>query len=294
MPVLLVPRTDRAVDALEPHAASHSAPAPSSVAKNRRCFTRASSEERTDARVTTVSLYLLTADETTGVGMPVSFFSLYAAPLTTGDEKALLHAHLQLNRDALLWKLEGLSETDLRRPMTGTGTNLLGLVKHLTGVEGGILLRCVRTSAPALGVGRRRGRAMGEFSDMYAKPDETAEEIVASYRAATAAADQSIAALDLDATGRHHLGITVSLRWMLLTVLLDTARHAGHADIVREQIDGAAGNHRQWPGVAPADDEEYRQTYLARVRGEVDDESLVRIPPRLGSRRPPSDGDVHV
>jgi hypothetical protein len=116
--------------------------------------------------------------------------------------------------------------------------------------------------------------ALGEFSgDMYAKPDETAEEIVACYRAATAAADRSIAALDLDAAGRHHLGITVSLRWMLLIVLIDTARHAGHADIVRELIDGAAGSYRQWPGVAPADDEEYRQTYLARVRGEVDDET---------------------
>jgi hypothetical protein len=117
--------------------------------------------------------------------------------------------------------------------------------------------------------------AMGQFSDMYAKPDETAAEIVASYRAATAAADESIAALNLDATGRHHIGINVSLRWMLLTVLLDTARHAGHADIVRELIDGAAGSHREWPGVVPADDEEYRQTYLARVRGEVDDDTWI-------------------
>ena len=58
---------------------------------------------------------------------------------------------------------------------------------------------------------------------------------------------------------------------MLLTVLLDTARHAGHADIARELIDGTAGSNRQWPGVPPADDEEYRRTYLARVRGEVDD-----------------------
>ena len=62
---------------------------------------------------------------------------------------------------------------------------------------------------------------------------------------------------------------------MLLTVLLDTARHAGHADIVRELIDGAAGSHREWPGVVPADDEDYRQTYLARVRGEVDDDTWI-------------------
>ena len=222
--------------------------------------------------------------------MAMSFFDLYAAPLTTGSEKALLHAHLQLNRDALLWKLEGLGETELRRPMTGTGTNLLGLVKHLTGVEGAYFCDAFGRPRPPLAWEDDDDAAMGEFSDMYAKPDETAEEIVASYRAATAAADASIATLDLDATGRHHIGITVSLRWMLLTVLIDTARHAGHADIVREQIDGAAGNNRQWPGVAPVDDEEYRQTYLARVRGEVDDDTWYRF---LRSRKsaPTSEGD---
>lgn len=206
-----------------------------------------------------------------GASMPVSFFDLYAPPLTTGDEKALLLAHLQLHRDALLWKLEGLSEADRRRPMTGTGTNLLGLVKHLTGIEGGYFCDAFGRDRPPLAWEADEDADLGEFSDMYAKPDETSEEIVAAYRAATVAADRSIAELDLDATGRHHLGITVSLRWMLLLVLLDTARHAGHADIARELIDGTAGSNREWSGVPPADDEEYRQTYLARVRGEVDD-----------------------
>jgi len=225
--------------------------------------------------------------------MPVSFFDLYASPLTTGDEKALLHAHLQLNRDALLWKLEGLGESDLRRPMTGTGTNLLGLVKHLTGVEGAYFCDAFGRERPPLAWEHDEDVAMGEFSDMYAKPDGTAEEIVASYRAATAAADESIAALDLDATGRHHLGISVSLRWMLLTVLLDTARHAGHADIVREQIDGAAGTNRQWPGVVPVDDVEYREMYLARVRGEVEDEAWFGFI-RARKSAPRSDGDGHA
>jgi Protein of unknown function (DUF664) len=217
--------------------------------------------------------------------MTVSFFDLYAAPLTTGDEKALLHAHLQVNRDALLWKLEGLSENDLRRPMTSTGTNLLGLVKHLTGIEGAYFCDAFGRPRPPLPWEDDEDAALGEFSDMYAKPDETAEEIVARYRAATAAADRSIADLDLGATGRHHMGITVSLRWMLLTVLLDTARHAGHADIVREMIDGAAGSNREWPFVAPADDAEYRQMYLARVRGEVDDPTWFSF---VRSRRSPT------
>ena len=202
-----------------------------------------------------------------------SFFDLYAPPLTTGDEKALLHLRLRLERDALLWKLESLSEADLRRPMTPTGTNLLGLVKHLTGVEGAYFCDAFGKPRPPLAWESDEDVAMGEFSDMYAKPDETGDEIVGSYRAATAAADRSIEELDLNEVGRHHLGIAVSLRWMLLTVLLDTARHAGHADIVREQIDGAAGSYRQWPGVRPADDVDYRRTYLARVRGEVDDQS---------------------
>jgi hypothetical protein len=201
----------------------------------------------------------------------MSFFDLYAPPLTTGDEKALLHAHLKVHRDALLWKLEGLDEVDLRRPMTGTGTSLLGLVKHLTGVEGAYFCDAFGKPRPALAWESDADALMGEFSDMYAKPDESADQLVASYRAATAAADRAIDELDLDATGRHHLGIAVSLRWMLLTVLLDTARHAGHADIVRELIDGTAGSHREWAGVVPADDVEYRETYLARVRGEVDD-----------------------
>ena len=205
--------------------------------------------------------------------MTVSFFDLYGPQLTTGDEKSLLHAHLHVNRDALLWKLEGLSDDDVRRPMTGTGTNLLGLVKHLTGVEGAYFCDAFGRERPPLAWESDEDASHGEFSDMYAKPDEIRDEIVAAYRAAAAAADRSIAELDLDATGRHHTGLTVSLRWMLLTVLLDTARHAGHADIVRELIDGAAGNNRSWSGVQPAEDEEYRRTYLARVRGEVDDES---------------------
>lgn len=209
--------------------------------------------------------------------MTASFFSLYAPPLTTGDEKALLHTHLRLQRDALLWKLDGLGDANLRRPMTGTGTNLLGLVKHLTGIEGAYFCDAFGRPRPPLAWESDEDVAMGQFSDMYAKPDETTEEIVASYRDVTAAADESIEALDLEAVGRHHLGISVSLRWMLLTVLLDTTRHAGHADIVRELIDGTAGHYRDWSGVPPADDQEYRATYLARVRGEVDDQEWYRF-----------------
>src|SRR5256885_4201400 len=101
--------------------------------------------------------------------MSVSFFDLYAPRLSTGDEKALLHTHLRLNRDALLWKLEGLSEADQRLPMTGTGTNLLGLVKHLTGIEGGYFCDAFGRERPRLAWEADEDASLGEFSDMYAK-----------------------------------------------------------------------------------------------------------------------------
>jgi hypothetical protein len=197
-----------------------------------------------------------------------SYLDLYAPGLTTGDEKALLHTHLKLHRDVLVWKLEGLSEEDRRRPLTPTGTNLVGIVKHLTGVEGAYLCDAFGRERPALPWESDADMALGHPSDMYAKPEETSDELIAAYRAATAAADRSIAELDLDATGRHHLGITVSLRWMLLIVLLDTTRHCGHADLARELIDGTAGFQRDWPGVVA--DHEYPATDGARVRGEID------------------------
>src|SRR6185369_1931143 len=149
----------------------------------------------------------------------------------------------------------------------------IGIVKHLTGIEGAYFCDAFGRPRPALAWESDEEAAMGLFSDMYAKPDERVEDLVASYRAATAAANLAIDELDLDTVGQHHLGISVSLRWMLLVVLLDTARHTGHADIVRELIDGAAGSYREWPGVPPADDDDYRRTYLARVRGEIDDQS---------------------
>ena len=214
-----------------------------------------------------------------------SFFDLYAPPLTTGDEKALLHPHLRLERDALLWKLEGLDEADLRRPMTGTGTNLLGLVKHLTGVEGAYFCDAFGKPRPPLAWESDEDVAMGEFSDMYAKPDETAEEIVANYRAATAAADHvdrgSRSRRDRPAPPRDH-------RVAALDAADGAARHRPPRRSRRHrprQIDGAAGSYRQWPGVRPADDVDYRRTYLARVRGEVDDESWYSCPSALDSRR---------
>jgi hypothetical protein len=197
----------------------------------------------------------------------VNPINLYEPALLTGDEKALLKTHLRLAQRALLWKLNGLRDEDLRRPMTATSTNLIGIVKHLTGVTYGYLCSSF---------GRERETFPWEFDeelffalDMWATPDESTEEIMSAYERACDAAARTIDELDLDATGKHHTGLTVSLRWMILNVLLDTARHAGHADVLREEIDGSIGMD---PISASnvADDEERWRLFRALVTGELD------------------------
>jgi uncharacterized damage-inducible protein DinB len=161
----------------------------------------------------------------------------------TSDPKDTLSRYLQNAREAMVWKLEGLSEYGVRRPMTPTGTNLLGLVKHLANVELGYL-------------GPTFGRPHGEHlpwhdedaepnADMFATPDETREDILGLYRRAWAHGAETIAALDLDSTGEVPWWPpdrrVVTLHQILVHLVAETARHAGHADIVREEIDGAAG-----------------------------------------------------
>ncbi|MFC5661768.1 DinB family protein [Kitasatospora misakiensis] len=174
-----------------------------------------------------------------------------------------LLTYLQDARDALLWKLEGLSEYDVRRPLTPTGTNLLGLVKHATAAE-------------ALYFGETFGRPFeaprpwitGEAepnSDFWATPEESREEIVGRYRAACAHADATIAALPLDAVGRVPGGrSTVTLHHGLVHMTAETQRHAGHADIVRELVDGVTGQRRGGENTAPGD-EAWWAAHRARV-----------------------------
>jgi hypothetical protein len=185
-------------------------------------------------------------------------------------EKALLHEHLTEARDALIWKVEGLDEADRRRPMTPTGTNLVGLVKHMTWIEGWYLCEFFERERPRLEWEWEVDATWGHHSHMYAKPEETTESLIAAYRATNAAADRVIEDLELETVGRHWSGEPVSLRSMLLTVLVDTARHAGHSDIMRELIDGRTGDRHSPSGFYGTADDEYRSTYLARVRGEID------------------------
>ncbi|MER6104746.1 DinB family protein [Streptomyces sp. NPDC001832] len=162
------------------------------------------------------------------------------------NPKADLLQYLQQGRDALVWKLEGLSEYDIRRPLTPTGTNLLGLLKHLAGVElgyfGDTFGRPFFTEEPPSWWYTRDAEPN---ADMWATADESREDIVGLYRRAWAHSDNTIEALDLDSTGRvpwwPEERAEVTLHHILLRVISDTQRHAGHADVVRELIDGATG-----------------------------------------------------
>ncbi len=181
------------------------------------------------------------------------------------DAKQTLHRYLEMARQSLLWKLDGTSEYDARRPLTPTGTNLLGLVKHLANVELGYF-------GDTFGrlQGERLPRARGEEpnADMYARSDETREEILALYQRATAHADATIDALALDDTGSVPWWPDdvnpVTLHWILVHVVAETNRHAGHADVLREQIDGSAG-HRPGADNLPDVDAAWWSAYVQRV-----------------------------
>ena len=163
--------------------------------------------------------------------------------MTDTGAKADLRGDLQAGRDALLWKLEGLSEYDIRRPMTPTGTNLLGLVKHVSYVEmgyfGAVFGRPVEEARPWID-------DEGEPNwDMWATAGESRAQIVGLYHRAWAHADATIDRLPLEAPGRvswwQPAKQAVTLHRVLVHVIAETHRHAGHADIVRELVDGAAG-----------------------------------------------------
>jgi hypothetical protein len=153
-----------------------------------------------------------------------------------GDEKPSLHLSLDRHRDVVLWKLEGLDDEQLRRPLVPSGTNLLGLVKHLAGVE-------------YQWFGETFGRPTEPLetdpvADMRAGPDETTADIIAFYGRARSASDRVIDELDLDTIGTAWFGEPVALRHVLIGMIEETARHAGQMDILRELIDGATGSHR--------------------------------------------------
>jgi hypothetical protein len=173
--------------------------------------------------------------------------------------------YLQTLRDAVVWKLEGLSEYDARRPMTPTGTNVLGIVKHLAYMEAGYF-------------GETFGRPFPEplpafaddaeyNADLWAEPGESREYIVGLYNKTWAHAGETFEAGTLETVGKvpwwPEDRAEVTLHQILVHMITETARHAGHVDIVRELIDDFVGMRPEATNL-PEDDFDW-SSYVAKI-----------------------------
>lgn len=164
------------------------------------------------------------------------------------DPKTVLHHYLKATRDDLIWKLDGLSEREARLPRTPTGNNLLGVVKHCLNVEAGYLGSTFGREFPTPEeLVPSDAFEKDPQADWYAREDESKDGLIDLYRRVAAFADQTIEQLPLDATGRVPWwsgGQDVTLHRIIVHVIYDIARHAGQADLMREQHDGAVGWQR--------------------------------------------------
>jgi hypothetical protein len=184
------------------------------------------------------------------------------------DVKQELHRKLQVARTGVLSRLDGLDEYDLRRPMTATGTNLLGLVKHLAGIEYTYLGAAFDRPAPETLPWVEDG-SIWQGADMWATADESSGYLVGLYGRACAHGDGTVAALDLQSPAwvahwpddRRDTTLGV----LLIRMVAETAQHAGHADIVRELVDGRAGDDRDEAG-----DADWWRRYVARIQAAAD------------------------
>jgi hypothetical protein len=178
-----------------------------------------------------------------------------------------LRRYLQQSRDTVLAALDGLSEFDRRRPLTPTGTNLLGLVKHLAGIEFGYLGDSVGRPGPVLPW--YADGSVWQNGDMWATADETSEYVIGLYRRAWEHSNASLDTLPLDAPARvawwPAQRADTTFGSLVVRVVAETAQHAGHCDIVRELIDGHSRS-----GTDELGDAHFWEAYLAKVRQAAD------------------------
>jgi len=184
----------------------------------------------------------------------------------TLSPKDTLRHYLRDARTGLLWKLDGLSEYDLRRPLVPTGTNLLGLVKHVASTEAGYLGDVFARPYPEPLPWFADDAA--DNDDMWATLDQSREWIVDFYHRVWAHSDATIDALELDAVGRvpwwEPAKAEITLQQAVIHMIAETNRHAGHADIVRELIDGTVGLRAPGNNM-PGGDREWWERYRNRL-----------------------------
>lgn len=186
------------------------------------------------------------------------------------DPKTTLHHYLRIQRGHLLAKLDGLGERDIRRPMTPTGTNLLGLVKHVASVQLGYLGEVFDRPADRPLPWFDDGAEVN--ADMWATATENRQEIIELHEFSATHSDATIETLTLESVGlvAHWAPERqqVTLHQIMVHVTVETARHAGHADIVRELLDGKAGNS---DGNLPAQTPDQWSAYRLRLEQAAED-----------------------
>ncbi|MER7246526.1 DinB family protein [Kribbella sp. NPDC000426] len=155
----------------------------------------------------------------------------------TAGEREVLEAFLDSHRQVTVDKLRGLSEADARRRLVPSETTPIGLVKHLTGVERNWFQHIVaghpRDEIP--------GESRGGPDSWQVSDGETVAAVIAAFEQACAESRRITADLPPDHQVPHPAGGQVTLRWIYLHLLREHARHNGHADILREQLDGTTG-----------------------------------------------------
>ncbi len=186
--------------------------------------------------------------------------------MAASDPKEELSRYLRRGRDALVGKLDGLPSYDARRPMTPTATNLLGLVKHVASVQAGYLGVTFGRPFPEPMPWDAEGAEMDD--DMWARAEESVEDIVGFFARSSAHADATVEMLALDTVGRVPWWpaerAEVTLHRALVHLIAEVERHAGQADILRELIDGTAG--LTGPGASlPERDASQWEAYRSKV-----------------------------
>lgn len=179
-----------------------------------------------------------------------------------------LQRYLQQSRDSLLRALDDLSEYDARRPVVPSGTNLLGLVKHLAGIEASYLGDCLGRPAP-FRLSWVDDGSIWDSADMWATAAQSRYDIVELYRAAWAHSDAAIAEVPLDSPATvswwPQERRATTFGHLLTRVVAETAQHAGHADIIRETIDGRCGPDHDEIG-----DAQWWEAFVGRIRAAAD------------------------
>lgn len=161
-------------------------------------------------------------------------------PPFTADERTQLVGWLDLQRDIVRWKCDGLSEADAHRSLLPTSPlmTVAGVVSHLRWVE--------HTWFEVLFVGRPAEGPQfvddPEDADMMVD-DISLSQLLEEYGKQCAVSNEIVAAHSLDDVGRHpdFRSAAASVRWMLIHMVEETARHAGHLDTIRELLDGETG-----------------------------------------------------